>query len=161
MSTYITKYARENNLKKVDAKSNLLITLNQTDISKSKVKNSKNCAFACAVKRQVPGVKSAFFFRSTAWLEYETKLVKYKLPSSVQKEIVAFDRTGRSETGVYHLATVCRSDIAAYKAKYQAKYEANRAARLHQKGKGKKSETQLRPLRHVTTNIRTLAEPKE
>lgn len=152
MSTYITKYARENGLKKVDAKSNLLVTLNQTDITNSKRKNSKNCAFACAVKRQVHGVKRAYFFRSSAWLEYEGKLVRYQLPPSVQKEIVSFDRNGLTETGVYHLSAVCKGDTI----------EERKARRVNDpgghtpKGKGKKKEP-----RHITTNIRTLAEPKE
>lgn len=40
------------------------------------MKNSKCCAFARACKRQVTGIKGAYFFRSIAWLEFEDKIVR-------------------------------------------------------------------------------------
>ena len=83
MATYITKLAEEKGLKKVDARSDLVIELTQTDIKRALVKNSKCCAFARAAKRQYE-CRAAYFFRSTAWLEYDDKIVRYLLPTSMQ-----------------------------------------------------------------------------
>ncbi len=152
MSTYITKYAKEKGLRKEDAKTNLLVTLNQSDITKAKMKDSKNCAFACAVKRQMPNVEKAYFFRSTAWLEMATKIVRYHLPQSVQKEIVSFDRSGMSEVGIYSL-TAPRGSNTMDRQNTRSKKRIGR----HKPGKTGRSQKLI----HRTTNIRTLEEPEE
>ena len=91
MSTYITKLAAARGLTKVDAKAPLRVKLRESDIQKATPKNSKQCAFALATRR-LPGVHNAYFFRTTAWLEYANQLVRYALPPAVQREIVSFDR---------------------------------------------------------------------
>jgi hypothetical protein len=100
MGTFITKYADQMGLKMEDARHHLEIEVLPKDIRKAKPLSSKSCAFACAAKRDL-GVKAAFFFRSTAWLQFDGKLVRYQLPNSMQKEIVSFDRARVMAPGTY------------------------------------------------------------
>lgn len=102
MSTFITKFAKQRKLDRVDATSPMVLTLTRADVRAAQPRNSKECAFALAAKR-IPGVKAAYFFRTMAWLEFKGTLVRYQLPVSVQKEIVGFDRSRRMVPGEYHL----------------------------------------------------------
>ncbi len=49
-------------------------------------------------------MNAAYFFRRTAFLEYDRKMVRYVLPPSTQKEIVAFDRAQVFASGAYQLS---------------------------------------------------------
>jgi hypothetical protein len=73
------------------------------DVVSSKKANSKHCALARAALR-LPKVNAAYFFRSTAFLEYEDKMLRFNLPESVRREIVSFDRAQIFASGVYALA---------------------------------------------------------
>ncbi len=92
MATYITKRAKELGIKQVDAERPMIIEVHPGDVSKSVQKDPKRCAFSRACRRADKRIKEAFFFRTTAWLEYKDKMVRYILPPSMQKEIVSFDR---------------------------------------------------------------------
>ena len=146
MSSYITKHAKENGLRVVDATSDAEIYVLAADIKGATQKNSKCCAFARAAKRQDPKVKRAYFFRSVAWLEYDDKIVRYTLPVSVQKEIVSFDRSKMMDPGLYQINKPRKSTrMSAIKAR-----SAKRPGR-HKPGNG----TIKRKYRHATTSIRT------
>lgn len=152
MSTYVTKRAKELGLKKVDAKEPLRLRVARLDVDRAARKNSKCCAFARACKRQLP-IKAAYFFRSTAWLEYDDKLVKYSLPPSVQKEIVSFDRAGITAPGVYQLS-------APTKSERKAALKTRSAARIGsptRQGTGR-SGRKVKIL-HRTTLVRNTLEP--
>ena len=120
MSTYITKRARELGLRKVDARSPLQLEVQPQDIAKADLKNPQSCAFARACKRSKKA-KAAHFFRTAAWLEYDNKLVRYMLPTSMQKEIVAFDRNRTMEPGLYQLSAPCKSTRMSEVKKRSAK----------------------------------------
>lgn len=147
MGTYVEKLIEQKGLRKVDAKKPLVIQVLPADVRKAKIKNSKCCAFACAAKREFKAT-GAYFFRTTAWIEFEDKIVRYNLPPSVQKEIVSFDRTGTMEPGLYHLATVTpgRTMSAQHKRNMMA------AKRLV-------SKLARKPRNHRTANVRSLFEP--
>lgn len=150
MSTWITKRAKALGLKKLDAKAPLRLEVTAHDVKTSSKKDPTCCAFANATKRQYK-VKAAYFFRSTAWLEYaDGRLVRYLLPVSMQKEIVAFDRNKTMEPGVYEVKPPARSaTMAAIKRR-----GAKRPGR-HEPGKtGRKQK-----VRHATSNVRTLDMP--
>lgn len=100
--TYVTRICRERGLKLVDATRPIVVGVAVDDILKARTANSKCCAFARAAKRE-PGVVAAYFFRSTAFLEYRDRMVRYHLPDSAQKEIVSFDRAGIMAPGEYQL----------------------------------------------------------
>lgn len=153
MSTYITKRADELGLKVVDADKPLMLEVKRGDIDKATPKSSKVCAFARACERSMP-VEAAFFFKSVAWLEYKDKIVRYSLPPSMQKEIVAFDRNRTMEPGVYRLAAIGPNKTLPAKAKERDRERAK--ARSH-KTTGKLRRTKM--FRHTTTNVRDLFDP--
>lgn len=150
MSTYVSKRAIEKGLRRVDAKASLVIEVDRRDISASLQKNSKCCAFARACKRQINGVKAAYFFKTAAWLEYETRMVRYILPVSVQKEIVSFDRSTKLEPGIYQINRPQKSMRMGCVKERSAKRPGR-----HKTASGKTT----RKVRHETTNVRSLYEP--
>jgi hypothetical protein len=103
MSSFVSVRAENLGLKREDAKKPIKIEVSASDITNATRKNSRQCAFACAAKRGIPKVKHAYFFRTTAWLEYADRLVRYRLTPSMQKEVVAFDRGGAVAPGKYTL----------------------------------------------------------
>lgn len=148
MATFITKEAKQKSLKIVDAKSNLVLVLEAGDIKKGTLKSPGTCAFACAAKRQMPGVQNAYFFRSTAWIETTKKMIRYILPGSMQKEIVAFDRGGSMDPGTYTLVKPQKSHTLGRVRQRNAK----RTGR-HETGAG---TIKRKVVFHSTGNIRTL-----
>src|SRR3990167_6395415 len=152
MGTWITKHAEKLGLKKVDARSPLRIEVTKREISTASKKDPSCCAFANATKRQ-HDIKAAYFFMSTAWVERgDGTLVRYRLPPSMQKEIVAFDRNKTMEPGDYQLVAFGKtSRMSAFKKRPSAK--KRRAADRTPKTTRKQS------VRHRTTNVRTLDMP--
>lgn len=149
MSTMIVKRAQGLGLKMVDAKKPLIIELVESDIKGSRVKDPRHCAFAEACKRSSQGVMAAYFFRSTAWLEYDDKMVRYILPGSVQKEIMSFDRGGLMATGTYRLTPPKGANsLKAARARSSKRKQ-------HPKGNGRIK----RKVRH-TVGIRTMHDQK-
>lgn len=105
----VKKLAIEKKLKKIDATGSLFLEVTQGDIDKSTRKNPTCCAFAKATERVIPGVKSVYFFRTAAWIEYDDRLIRYILPQNVQDGIKRFDQGGQMHPGVYRLATPSKS----------------------------------------------------
>lgn len=102
---YVYKRAEDLGLPMIDATKPLKVVVTQNDVVKATKANSKLCALSRASLR-LPGVQAAYFFRSTAFLEYTNKMVRHALPPSVQKEIVSFDRAKVFAPGVYQLSSV-------------------------------------------------------
>jgi len=146
MSTLITKRAIGLGLKMCDAKKPLAVIVTAVDIKKAKAKDPRHCAFANACKRINGNVLAAYFFRSTAWLEYDDKMVRYILPPSVQKEIVAFDRGGLTAPGTFQLSPPLGSNSLKETRKRSA------ARRKHPPGNGR---IKRKPI-HRTQSVRTM-----
>jgi hypothetical protein len=100
---YVYKRADELGIPVVEATARQQVVVTANDVVLAKKANSKHCALARSALR-IPGVVAAYFFRSTAYLEFEDRLVRYALPHSVQKEIVSFDRAQIFADGVYQLS---------------------------------------------------------
>lgn len=100
---YVYGRAADLGIPVVDGKDRAFVTVTATDVIKAKEKNSKHCALARAAMR-LPKVNAAYFFLKTAYLEYDDKIMRYELPTSVQKEIVSFDRAQIFDPGVYQLS---------------------------------------------------------
>jgi hypothetical protein len=148
MSTFITKRAREQNFKIRDAVRPLILDLLPKDIEVATRKDSSCCAFAHAIKRQEgKKVKRAWFFRSTAWVETDDELIRYILPPSMMREIVAFDRGGHVVTGTYQLSAPRHS-----KTLERVNLRSNKRRGRHQPGIG----VIRRGIVHQATGIRTL-----
>lgn len=147
MATAMTKWAKERGLEIVDATQSLHIDLKPHDIKMGTRKKAKECAFACAAKRIDRTIKHAFFYRSTAWLEKDDgKLVRYMLPTSVQREIISFDRGGGMMPGEYLMKPPAKSQSLDAVKVYSAKTAAHRGRKTKTKG----------IVRHYTGGIRSI-----
>lgn len=155
--SFIHKLAKEKNLKIVDAEEPLTLDVKGLDIARARQKNAKCCAYARACKRAVPLVEEAYFFRSTAYLQYGDRLVRYTLPVSMQKEIVSFDRAKAMTPGSYTLYAVPTSQKLDNMRRDSAYWHRrNRREKYRAKTKGPK-----RPVRRMnqTQGIRTFQDP--
>lgn len=126
MRTYVERIAAKRGIPLRNASKPVAVLVTQTDVVKAKQSNSKSCALSMAARR-VPGVLAGFFFRSTAFLQYADKILRFHLPPSVQKEIVAFDRSGSFDPGVYQLSPPCPSVSNPKPAKAQSQRKPLRA----------------------------------
>jgi|SRR5208337_1014208 len=148
--TYVTRRAHERDLEEVDAVKPLVVEVTARDIKLAKAKNSKECALARAVKRTMP-VKAAYFLRTIAWLEFPSKMVRYRLSHSVQKEIVSFDRNKMMSTGEYVLSPV--SPTQAHKPRTKPRSKSSGKKVLE---RSKRSVTA-----HRLVDVRVQFEPKD
>ncbi len=85
----------------VDASKPLEVEIIQADIQSSNRKNHRGCVVAKACKRN--GNDGVVIAIKTAYLIKGNKATRYKIPESLTREIVAFDRLGAFELGDYHL----------------------------------------------------------
>lgn len=85
-----------------DAKRSLQINVSEADCRSPGVKKHKSCALAeaCKSMREIDG---AIISISAAYLIKGDTATRYKVPVSVSREIVAFDRSGGFEPGEYWL----------------------------------------------------------
>jgi hypothetical protein len=90
----------------VNATEPLVVVVGARDIRGAKAKDPENCAFARACRREHPELVKARFYKTTAFLDYPDRTVRYMLPPSMQKEIVAIDRGGKFAPGTYQLSRV-------------------------------------------------------
>lgn len=96
--------AKARGLRLIESTKPLILVVNAKDIKLASTKQADECAFARACKRRNTQVERAYFFRSTAYIQTKKTLTKYKIPTSMQKEIVAFDRGGKFAPGNYKLS---------------------------------------------------------
>jgi len=88
-----------------DANKPIKITVKKSDVEKAKVKTHDSCAMARACERE--GVcDSALVFPRMAFLVKGNLAVRYRVPESITREIVCFDRTGDFRPGEYQLSPV-------------------------------------------------------
>jgi hypothetical protein len=131
---YVYQRAEDLGLPVQDGKERVLVTVTATDVVKAKKADSKHCALSRATMR-LPGVNAAYFFRSTALIEYPDRIVRFALPPSVQKEIVSFDRAQIFAPGVYQLTPVSPNRDPKITASYrkQRKVKAKRIERAQRR----------------------------
>jgi hypothetical protein len=130
MPSLIENYAQEAGLTLVDAGKPLEIEIKTCDVKGSKSLNPKQCAIARALVRI--GFEEAWVFRNTVWVDDgKGHLVRYSLPSSLQKEVVAFDRGAKFFPGEYHLGpSPNRKRNRRQRAGEHPQREARRRAKL-------------------------------
>lgn len=86
--------------KVVDAVKNEAISVTAADCKYSRKKDPESCAMAKACKREFDG---AIISTSVAYLIQGTTAKRYKVPESVSREIVSFDRSHSFAPGDYRL----------------------------------------------------------
>lgn len=84
----------------VDAKKAVAIEVTAEDCRSGKAKSASSCAMARAFEREYDG---AIISLSAAYLIKGNKATRYRVPDSVTREIVSFDRSRKFEPGEYEL----------------------------------------------------------
>jgi hypothetical protein len=87
-------------IKVVDSKKSLTISVTRADFRRASSKSPSQCAMAKAVQHQHDG---AIISTSVAYVIDGNKAVRYKVPTSLSREIVAFDRHAGFAPGEYRL----------------------------------------------------------
>ncbi len=109
MSTLSTVQKFFPNVKKVtDAKTNAYVEVTSADVSASKIKNHKQCAMAVACKRKFH-LDGVIIAKSVAYLVKGNSARRFKVPESVSREVVSFDRGSGFSAGKYALGAVPKS----------------------------------------------------
>jgi hypothetical protein len=122
-----------------DANKSSIIEVTQKDSTDSVKKNHAKCAYAVACKRTMKA-DGVMVSMNTAYVIYGKKALRYKVPESVTREIVSFDRNAGFAPGIYLLN----------KPSDRQKLGAQPSGRS-----GKSGGNKIR-MRHVTTGIRTI-----
>jgi hypothetical protein len=127
--------------KVVDARKNLEIEVTEGDCKYAQRKNAKDCAMARATKRKFDG---AVIASSTAYIINGDTATRYKVPASLAREIVTFDRHNAFEPGDYHLKAPSPRERLGSQMK------------TRELGKYQKNGRETNQRRHVTAGIREL-----
>lgn len=93
----------------VDATKPVIVTVKDTDNSTSKKKTHDACALAHACERERV-CDAALIFPRIAFLVKGKTAIRYRVPESVTREIVVFDRGGDFAPGDYQLSPCSKRD---------------------------------------------------
>ena len=125
-----------------DARTSLILNIPRDDVRRAKPLNPTACAAALACQRQHG--HAAIVMRSTLYINFGTDSapdwVRFQVPTSLQREIVALDRGGKAEPGEYHIRPFCPS--------------ARLGAKPFHRSTGVRNGKKTTKFRHVTTKIR-------
>lgn len=124
--------------KVIDATKPIMVEVTKGDEKASKKRKHSECAMAVACKRSF-SVDGVIISRSTAYLIKDKVAVRYKVPTTVAREVTSFDRGAGFEPGTYQLSKP---------GKWQSL--GTPGGNTAHTGKGNKLK------RHVTTNIRAI-----
>ncbi len=127
--------------KVVDAKKSLTIKVLAADCKSARSKSPGNCAMARACERSHDG---AVISMTVAYIVDGNTATRYKVPASISREIVSFDRSHNFAAGEYTLKAPTAADsLARFRG-------PNTTKRPHHKSKG------IRKHYHQTAGIRSL-----
>lgn len=126
----------------VDATKDAAVEVTKRDTTSATVRNHKACAMAVACKRKLD-LDGVIMSVSTAYLIKGNKATRYRVPQSVSREIVAFDRDAVFEPGEYNLTTYTGSGKVG-----SQKGVSTSSANSHSSGLAKR-------FRHKTEGIRS------
>lgn len=93
----------------VDADKPVKIVVQNRDVSKALPQKPDDCAMARAAKRCIAGVDGAIIHSTTAYLIRGNRATRYRVPQSVYREIVSFDRHKDFRPGDYQLSAIAES----------------------------------------------------
>ena len=88
--------------KVVDANKGLTIEVTKRDVNSAQVRNHSTCAMAVACKREMQA-EGMIVSTNIAYVIKNNTATRYRVPESVSREVVAFDRGAEFSTGTYHL----------------------------------------------------------
>lgn len=125
----------------VDANTDAFIDVTEHDVKSSKVKNHKACAMAVACKRKFH-LDGVIISKSVAYLIKGNKARRFKVPESVAREVVSFDRGAGFSIGKYALQAMPLSS------------RMDRPSRKKKAGGSHKGEPITKRFYHKTDNVR-------
>lgn len=111
----------------VDATTNALIDVTESDVAKSKKKNHKECAMAVACKRKFK-LDGVIISKSVAYLVKGNRARRFKVGEAIVREVVSFDRGAGFSPGKYSLRAPSPLDQMGARAKRRG---ANNTSRKH------------------------------
>lgn len=124
-----------------DARKSIWVEVTAKDSASANVKDHKSCAMAVACKR-MQAADGVIVSMATAYVVKGRNAIRYKIPDSVSREIVSFDRKAGFTPGMYQLSAPSPSSRLGG--------SQQRGSQKHS-GKGRKV-----PRRHHTDGIRTV-----
>ena len=86
-----------------DAKSNISVEVTKQDVAISKRGKHKECAMAVACKRKMK-LDGVLIARSIGYVIKGNTATRFKIPTSLSREVTSFDRGASFEPGTYSLA---------------------------------------------------------
>jgi hypothetical protein len=124
----------------VDATKAAKLRITKRDVALGDTKDPGACAAARSILREFEGAKAARVHLGRVYVEYEDKWVRYRTPTSLKSEVIAFDRGGQFSPGEYHISPICPQDRFGH-------------VRKKPKGSGK-GRPKIARRRHYTENVR-------
>ena len=129
-----------------DAKKSIRLEIMREDIANARKKDSNCCAVAKACKRGL-SVKAVKVHLTRLYLNTDGKcFTRYIVGGAMRSEIIAFDRGGKFQPGLYNLGVPDKTKLLGYSKK-------SRSVRTDEKGKPKLIKTYTE-----TKNIRATAQ---
>jgi hypothetical protein len=125
-----------------DADEPITVEVTAKDVKESHRKDSTDCALAVACKRNMD-LQGVIIAKSTAYLVKVRTATRYEVPTSVQKEIVAFDRGAEFAIGAYQLRPFSKTGRLG-------KHNHGRS----DGGNGPHTDTAHKRFRHITEGVR-------
>src|ERR1700690_1730496 len=93
-----------------DGTKDIEVEVTKRDNDSADVRNHKGCAMAVACKRKQEA-DGVIISVNTAYIIKGKKAKRYKLPESVSREVISFDRNGGFSPGEYHLRPPRTSEV--------------------------------------------------
>lgn len=124
----------------IDSTRNARIEVTAKDASSKAVKDHNACAMAVACKRKFK-LDGVIISRSVAYLIKGKQARRFNLPSSIQREVVSFDRGGGFDIGIYELSKISPQNKQGAR---QPRTESKSVVR----------DSKPKKFRHMTTNAR-------
>lgn len=144
-----------NGKKVVDATRKAKIHITQTDATKGANKDPAACAAARAAKRDIADCISARVHIGRVYVETKDKWIRYFTPEALRTEIIAFDRGGTFQPGVYELKPTGPSETEKARKGYQTGSDTNRTKPGNIPEKSPRKTLKIaRIKRHNVTGIR-------
>ena len=98
----------------INSKRRILIDISPRDVKKGATRDPGSCAAAQCLMRTVPNIKSARVHMRMTYIEFDDHWERLHTPTSLAREITAFDRGARFYPGSYNLRPLSPAERAKY-----------------------------------------------
>jgi hypothetical protein len=138
------KQMKINGLKVADARGSVSLHITPQDIAKGNTKDPGGCAAARCIMREVPECVEARVHLGRTYIKTKDKWLRYQTPESLRSEIIAFDRGGQFEPGVYVLRPMAPAN----------RLGKQQGSKKNQTNPKRERNTRKRRVNHTVTGVR-------